>query len=370
MNKMPKQTRYVALGLMSGTSLDGIDAALVRTDGWSISAFGPSSTFPYPDTFREKIRGLFGRSDVDAKDIVAVERELTLLHLDAVKTLLDLAPMAWQKVDVIGFHGQTIHHAPLDGVTIQIGDGALLAETTGSLVVSDFRSADVAAGGEGAPLVPVFHQALVGALTERPLGDVAVLNLGGVGNVTVVTLDGDLLAFDTGPGNALLDDWVCQHTDQYCDMDGKISAQGCIDQEWLAAALKQPYFSARPPKSLDRNAFPMFEGASVSVEDGAATLAEFTVQTIAKAEALLPVTPRAWVVCGGGRHNPTIMAGLQRVLKGRVYQAEDMGWSGDSLEAQAFGYLAVRSMRGLPLTFPKTTGVAEPQTGGQIDRPL
>lgn len=375
MTQETKHRSYVALGLMSGTSLDGVDAALIRTDGDRVLAFGPAQTFPYDAAFRAEVRTALGRTDVNAPDIVSLTSALTRYHAEAVAALLAECPCDWCDVDVLGFHGQTLHHAPDQGVTVQIGNGKELAQATGVTVVSDFRSADVAAKGQGAPLVPVFHQALVQDLANAPNhlifdGSVAVLNLGGVGNVTLVSDDDELLAFDTGPGNALIDDWVQAQTGQSCDENGELAACGQVDEAWLSEALSNPYFMQAPPKSLDRNTFPTLKVGQLPLACGAATLTAFTVRSVAKVLEYAPKPPSLWIVCGGGRHNASIMKGLMEQVHTQVVPAETVGWNGDGLEAQAFGYLAVRTLQGQPITFPGTTGVAEPQTGGRIDRPL
>lgn len=348
-----------AIGLMSGTSLDGVDAALIETDGEDRVTTGPSLTLPYDTKLRERLRrSLGGRAPVKA-----VERSMTLAHAEAVQALLKKSGRRPAEIDVIGFHGQTIVHRPADGITWQIGDAGLLVERTGIAVVADFRSADVAAGGEGAPFVPAYHRAL-STLLERPL---AVLNIGGVANVTWVSATGDLLAFDTGPGNALIDDWMLARTGRPVDVDGAFAARGRIDAAALRRLMAHDYFGRQPPKSLDRNAFDPAPVEGLSSEDGAATLAAFTVETVAAALPHFPAPPRQWIVTGGGRRNPVLMAALARALGGvPVRAAEEVGWDGDALEAQAFGYLAVRSRRGLPLSFPNTTGVDRPTVGGRF----
>ncbi len=353
-----------ALGLMSGTSLDGIDAALIQSDGVAVQETGAALTLPYGTELRERLRGLLG-GEGSAAEEDAVARQLTEAHAEAVRQLLAEAGRTPSSVDVVGFHGHTILHRPKDGITRQIGDGAWLAGLTGIPVVNDFRSADVAAGGEGAPLVPLFHRALVADL-ELPL---AVLNLGGVANVTWIGDDDDLLAFDTGPGNAPLDDWVRHHTGAAYDDGGKLAASGRVDAARLAALLDNAFFTRRPPKSLDRNHFMTAAIAGLSVADGAATLAAFTAAAVARAEEHLPAAPKRWLVAGGGRHNAALMAALRVALSAPVQTVDDLGWDGDALEAQAFGFLAVRSLRGLPLSLPRTTGVAIATTGGRLVLP-
>lgn len=354
----------LSLGLMSGTSLDGVDAALIRTDGEHVESFGACLTRPYPESLRGRLREILG----GVGPVAGVERDMTLFHAGVVRDLLAESDVPAADVAVVGFHGHTILHRPEQGRTWQIGDGALLADRLGLAVVNDFRSDDVAAGGQGAPLVPVYHAALAGGLA-RPL---AVLNLGGVGNVTWIGGDGSLLAFDTGPGNALIDDWALRHTGRAVDLDGALAAAGTIDQAALRAFRAHPYFSRRPPKSLDRDDFAADVAALVgglSARDGAATLSAFTVAAVDLAQAHFPAPPAKWLICGGGRHNPVIMAGLAQSLTAPVEPVDAAGWNGDALEAQAFAFLAVRSLKGLPLTWPGTTGVARPLGGGHLHRP-
>lgn len=348
-----------ALGLMSGTSRDGVDAALIRTDGIAQVDSGPSLGHAYPQRFRDALAEVIaGRGDA-----AAVERELTDRHAEAVEALLSQAGMTAAEVAVVGFHGHTVAHAPAQGLTRQIGDGARLAARLGLDVVADFRSADVAAGGQGAPLAPYFHRALAHAL-DKPC---AVLNLGGVGNVTWLgpAFD-DIAAFDTGPGNALLDDLVARRTGRPYDAEGTLSAAGRADPEALARLLDHPFFARRGPKSLDRDDFDPTPVARLSDADAAATLAAFTARTVALAAAQLPEPPVRWLVTGGGRRNPTLMRLLQAELGVPVASVDDLGWDGDVLEAQAFAYLAVRTLEGLPLSGPATTGVARETCGGVL----
>lgn len=357
----------LSLGLMSGTSLDGVDAALVLTDGHRVERCGLATTRPYPDALRASLRGVLGGAPQER--LAQVERDLTLFHADVVRDLLRQAGHRPADVDVIGFHGHTILHRPHDRKTWQIGDGALLARETGIAVVNDFRTDDVVAGGQGAPLVPVFHAALV--QDAELAGPLVVLNLGGVGNVTWIGGDGDLLAFDTGPGNALIDDWALRHTGQPVDLDGALAAQGTVDAALVARFVEHPYFARRPPKSLDRDDFAQFAAdltKDLSAPDGAATLTAFTVAAVAQAQKHFPQPVRHWLVCGGGRRNPRIMQGLAQALSSPVTAVDGQGWDGDALEAQAFAFLAVRSLHGLPLTFPGTTGGARPLTGGRLHR--
>jgi anhydro-N-acetylmuramic acid kinase len=348
---------------MSGTSLDGIDVAALATDGERETIAGPAETFPYPSGFRDRLRSVLGGAG-PLQEIAAVEAELTRLHADAVARFRERFPQV--AIDLIGFHGHTILHRPEERRTWQIGDGALLAQLTGIDVVGDFRSADVAAGGQGAPLAPLYHAALAAGLA-KPL---AVLNLGGVGNLTWIGDEPDnILAFDTGPGNALIDDWVRRHTGQAADFDGAMALAGRVSEAHVGRFLAHQFFARTPPKSLDRDDFRDAMPDGLSVEDGAATLTDMTAAAVAAAIRHFPAPPREWLVCGGGRHNPAIMAALARRLGGvPVRPVEAVGWNGDALEAQAFAYLAVRSLRGLPLSLPTTTGAPHPIRGGQLFR--
>ncbi len=344
---------------MSGTSLDGVDAALIRTDGLGLVERIGFYTVPYAPDVREALRSCLGlRTDPDGRVARAAEM-MTLAHVAAIEALRALYP---GDVDFVGFHGQTIFHDPANRFTWQIGDAALLAARTGIDVVYDFRSADVQAGGQGAPLLPLYHV----ALARNIPGPVAILNLGGVGNVTCIGADGIPLAFDTGPANALIDDWVRQHVGAGYDEDGKIAAAGKIHPEILRDYLSHPYFACTPPKSLDRDQWTIHPVRELSLEDGAATLTAFTVQSVVRAREHMPQTPQAWYVTGGGRRNKTIMRDLRDALGVTVATVEDLGWNGDALEAEGFAYLAVRSALGLPLSLPTTTGVGAPMTGGRV----
>lgn len=358
------------IGLMSGTSCDGIDAALLKTDGETVSEFGPTLGVPYDEGFRARLRSCLGGQG----PIAEVERELTERHGAAVKQLLGKAGMAARDVAYLGFHGQTVLHAPIERRTWQIGEGSLLARITGIPVVNEFRTADVAAGGQGAPFVPAFHRALAIGL-EKPL---AVLNIGGVANVTWIGahgigVGGEMLAFDTGPGNAMIDDWALKHVGKPVDLHGALAQAGRVDEAAVARFLAHRFFGLPAPKSLDRDDFRAFVLTSVlgglNAADGAATLTAITAAAVAAARAHFPQPAVRWLVTGGGRLNPTLMAELGRRLNAPVDPVEAVGWNGDALEAQAFAYLAVRSVRGLPLSFPTTTGVPRPMTGGKLHRP-
>jgi anhydro-N-acetylmuramic acid kinase len=357
----PDAPPVLAVGLMSGTSLDGIDAAIIETDGESRIRPCGAVTVPYDGALRDRLRAALGRETRSA-ETDALERDLTLAHARIVGALLDRERIAAASVAVVGFHGHTLLHRPERRLTWQIGDGALLARATGIGVVADFRSADVAAGGQGAPLAPAYHAALAAGLAKP----VAMLNVGGVANVTWIGSEGALIAFDTGPGNALIDDWLLQRTGVPVDRDGALAASGTVDEAVLARLLDNPYFEAPPPKSLDRTDFTLAAVEGLSDADGAATLAAFTAAAVAQSLPLLPAPPRRWIVCGGGRHNPVLMRMLAGRLAAPVEPVEAIGCDGDFIEAQAFAYMAVRSLRGRPISWPGTTGAPTPLCGGRL----
>ncbi len=351
---------YNAIGLMSGTSLDGVDVALLETNG--VDYVSPKGFFyaPYPDSLKERIRASFGLRE-ETKELRAVERDLTLAHRDAVLQFLKQENLDAEHIDLVGFHGQTITHDPDHGFTWQIGDGPLLARELEIDVVCDFRTADVKAGGQGAPLLPLYHRAR--ALSSNLVLPVAILNIGGVSNVTWLG-ENDILAFDTGPGTALIDDFILKETGEKFDRDGLWAQQGHIDYGCLSNWLSHPYFSQNPPKSLDRGVWDVQAVSKLSFVDAIATLTHFTIATNIKASEHFPAPALSWYVTGGGRHNPVIMEGLQKALEVSVLPVDSLGWNGDALEAEGFAYLAVRSVMGLPLSVPKTTKVPCPQTGG------
>jgi anhydro-N-acetylmuramic acid kinase len=364
-----------AIGLMSGTSLDGVDIALIETDGEAIERFGPTAYRPYSEAERDLLRqALDAGKSLTARDerpgvLGEAERFVTRAHAETVFAFLEQNNIDRSDVDIVGFHGQTVLHRPQARLTVQIGDGEDLAQRLGLTVAYDFRAADVAAGGQGAPLVPVFHQALARRL-DRP-HPIAVLNVGGVANVTYVD-GGPPIACDTGPGNALIDDFMRARTGAPLDRDGDQAARGRVDEAFVARVLEHPFFGERCPKSLDRNAF-AFANLGLpefSIADGAATLSALTAAAVARVVPHLPRPPRSWIIAGGGAHNPTLVRMLAaRLAPATVETADMVGWAADALEAQAFAYLAVRSLRKLPLTFPTTTGVSRPLAGGLIVHP-
>lgn len=366
-------TILTAIGLMSGTSLDGVDAALVRTDGEAHVELGGNLFLPYSRDLKIFIRraikaAIEGRDG--AADIGKAAGEVTIAHVEAVERLLEQEGLKRAAIDVIGFHGQTILHRPKRtpesaGRSWQIGDGQILAEETKIDVVDNFRSHDIAEGGEGAPLAPVYHGALVKALERHK--PVCVLNIGGVANVTFVPVGAreiDLLAFDCGPGNGLIDQWMDLKTGEAMDRDGALARSGQVHSDILRMMLLHPFLRRRPPKSLDRYDFKLDPVLALSAADGAATLTAFTAAAVRDCERHLPLPPGEWIVTGGGRLNPALIIALEKALAAPVRSAEEVGWRGDFLEAECFAFLAVRSLRKLPLTYPRTTRAPRPLMGG------
>lgn len=356
---------------MSGTSLDGIDVALIETDGQTHVNPRDFLTIPYTEADRAIIRAAYGKKDRKDPAIAAAEALSTDLHIAAVQALLAKTGKAAKDIDLIGYHGQTVYHAPGDGITLQLGDGARMAQMLGVDVVYDMRSHDVSVGGQGAPLAPLYHWARVkNAGLDTPA---VILNIGGVSNVTWLgATDADIVAFDTGPGNALMDDWMQKRTGARYDADGALAASGQAACALVKRWMQQPYFDKAPPKSLDRDEWDIALLGPLSVQannlsnaDGAATLMSFTVQGIARAVDFMPQAPKAWYVAGGGRHNKALMKALAQTLPGTVQSVDVLGWDGDATEAECFAYLGVRSKLGLPLSLPTTTGVKEPTTGGR-----
>src|SRR5882757_2804432 len=363
-----------AIGLMSGTSLDGVDVALIETDGKRVSAFGPSGYRAYTEGERGLLRQALAEavnlSTREARPGVLreAERVVTIAHAEAVAAFTAQHRITRENIDIVGFHGQTVLHRPAQKMTVQIGDAAALARSIHIPVMHDFRAADVAAGGQGAPFVPVYHRALAQSLERE--GPIVVVNIGGVSNITYIDGTDTLIACDTGPGNALLDDHMYRILNQRFDNAGQTGAQGKVDEAWIARALTLPFFAKPPPKSLDRNDFAVLKVQGMSPADGAATLTAFTAASIARIVPLLPKAPKSWIVAGGGARNHTMIRMLrERLQPASVEPADVLGWATDAIEAQAFGFLAARGMKGLPLSYPATTGVPMPMTGGMIVRP-
>lgn len=369
--------RRWAIGLMTGTVLDGhIDIALIRSDGDTIDAFGPWTLASYTPALRALIERCVREARAwnfegpEPAVFAEAEAALTLAQADAVARFLDENRLAASDIEVIGLHGQTVLHRAATvgrpGATRQLGDGRLMAHRLGIDVVHDFRSRDVRAGGQGAPLAAVYHAALLRRASPGRAG--AVLNLGGVGNLTCWDGADTVIAFDTGPGNGPLNDWVSRHGVGEMDRDGALASRGRVDEALLARLLSHPWLDRPYPKSLDRHDFTDTMVDGLAVADGAATLTAFTAGCVARALDLLPSRPDRLVVCGGGRHNPVMVRELARRTGVEVQRAEQLGWRGDAVEAECFAFLALRRLRGLPISFPLTTGVPEAMTGGEINR--
>ncbi len=351
---------YRAIGLMSGTSLDGsIDVALIETDGHGFVRPLRYYAHPYDIEIRDKVRGCFGKTVRD-EQVIEAEKLVTKAHIDAVKAL-------GEDADIIGFHGQTITHDPDNGFTWQIGDALALAAAVGIDVVADMRQADIKAGGQGAPLLPLYHQALLSS-HEKP---VAILNLGGVANITYVDMSfrakpRNLTAFDCGTANALMDDFMLKRTGKAFDEGGDLASKGIVNESIVKQFLTHPYFTKPPPKSLDRDAWSIDLVAELSDANGMATLSAMSVAGVARAIDHLPEKPSHIYVAGGGRKNDFMMESLAKTLSIPVSSVDILGWNGDATEAEGFGYLAVRAALGLPITLPTTTGAPKPLTGGRV----
>lgn len=359
------------IGFMSGTSVDAVDAAMIRTDGVRVYEFGPVAERKYTDAERKAIfdataqaREWNWQGDVPHAAFREALEALTSAHIDAFNAVVEQCRDD-QKPTLAGVHGQTLLHraksTDAPGATLQILDAQALREAFGVPLVYDFRTADVAAGGHGAPLAPAYHQALAREF-DPP---VAVLNLGGVANLTYIHGD-EIFGFDCGPANGPIDEWVSHNTRGQYDADGGLAAAGTVHRDLLTRWMEHPFFNQTYPKSLDRYDFNASLAAGLSLEDGAATLTAFSAAAVASGLSLLPQPVKKVIVCGGGRHNPTLMSELNARCSIPVETAEQQGWRGDSIEAEAFALLAVRSVRDLPLSFPGTTGVPEPQTGGKL----
>lgn len=366
------------LGFMSGTSLDAVDMAVLETDGEAIQGFGPAGE----RKLSRETRALVELATADARawpwdapepaSFAPAARAVAQEHLAAARSFLAEHGLAPGDLDLVGFHGQTVWHEPPgrtrpQGRTVQLGEAQVLAEGLGLPVVFDFRTADVAAGGQGAPLAPIYHAARARASGLEP--PVAVLNLGGVGNVTLIGPDENILAFDTGPANGMIDLWVQARTDRRFDEGGALAAAGRTDPAALKAYLGHRYFSAPGPKSLDRYDFDFAPVEHLSLEDGAATLTAFAAEAVALALAGADPAPASLIVSGGGRLNPVLLDAIRARVSARVLDADSLGWRGDAIEAEAFAYLAARALRGLPISFPGTTGAPSPMTGGRLIRP-
>lgn len=361
---------HYVIGLMSGTSRDGVDAALIKTDGVKSVEAVAFHFEPYPDSLKAVIAdacdiAMDNQQPESSQLISYCETLLDERHLAATKILMNKADILARDVSVIGMHGHTVAHRADLGWTWQIGKPESLANYFNIPVMSNMRHYDVMFGGQGAPLIPVFHRALF----ADPLSPVAVLNLGGVANLTFIGSDGALVAFDCGIASALIDDWMSQKTNYHFDDGGEFAASGVVDQRSLKAMLDHPYFSASLPKSLDRADFNLDLIEGLSAKDGAATLTAFSAKAVAMGLKQFPARPKRLIVCGGGRKNGTMLQMIETYCGIPTVLADDLGWDGDAIEAQGFAYLAYRCLHGLPITYPGTTGVAEPMSGGILTRP-
>ena len=361
------QETLTAIGVISGTSMDAIDVSLVTSDGRDAVSFGAGASYPYRDETRRALQAVIADAErASAEPLGELEAGVTADHLAAIRSYVADHRLDWAGIDLIGLHGQTIYHRPERRFTRQLIDGQAVADALGIPAVDRFRHADVAAGGEGAPFAPLYHRALAQRL-EQP---VMVLNLGGVGNVTYI--DGDtVIAFDTGPASAILDDFVLRRLGRPYDADGALARSGRVHDDLVAGFMANPFFDRPAPKSLDRNDFhrraQVVEGLSDA--DGAATLSAFTIESLVAALRHVPRPPKRWLVGGGGRLNRHFMTRLGERLGVPIEPVETVGWNGDALEAQIFAYFAIRSVKGLPLSLPSTTGVPQPMTGGELHQP-
>lgn len=361
---------------MSGTSLDGIDVALLRSDGQEHLQCGPFSSIVYDDAFRNQLK----QALLDAKTITqrndrpnqlaTLERELTERHADAIHQFVLQHHLNISDIDLIGFHGQTVLHRPEAALTVQLGDGQLLSQLTGVPVVYDMRANDMVHGGQGAPLAPAYHRALVANMDFATNG-VAIVNIGGISNITAIMPNEELYAFDCGPGNLLIDQWVEAHTGQKYDDGGQIGLRGKVNTTIATEYIENIQKLMSDGRSLDRLDFPTLNKAQTSLQDGARTLAYVTSQLIANSSHRLLREPKLWILCGGGRLNKAIILELENALSSdcSVTTAEEAQFSGDAVEAQAWAYLAIRSVKNLPLTYPTTTGVNNAVSGGMLATP-
>jgi anhydro-N-acetylmuramic acid kinase len=360
-----------AIGLMTGTALDGfVDVALIRTDGELVHEFGAFALFPYADADRTILQDAVAAARAWAFDgaepaiFVQAEATITAIYASAIKQLLVQANMTPTEIAYVGGHGLTVLHRPDLGRTRQLLDGAALAKAVGIDVVYDFRTADMVAGGQGAPLAPIYHAAILAKAKFEPPS--AILNLGGVANVTWWGGGLELAAFDTGPANGPINEWVEAHGQGSYDRDGAIAARGRVHEGRLLEILDNPWFDAPYPKSLDRYDFDAGLVRGLSLEDGAATLTALVGACLDLALAQLPSRPKTLIVAGGGRKNPVMMADIAARCGVAVIDADSVGLRGDAVEAECFALLAVRSARGMALSFPATTGVSVPTTGGVL----
>ena len=370
---MLNSKNFIALGLMSGTSADGIDVAILTTDGKAKIKLGPSGYYPFSKSFITKIKSIFKKKlNIDKskkqKRIIKIENEFTQLNFIAINKFLKKNKINKKKIDVVGFHGQTISHNPASGYSWQIGNSQKLANLLNIKVVSNFRENDIKNGGQGAPLTPIFHY----YLTKKMKKKICFINLGGISNITYFnhrskTSLNNMLAFDAGPCCSLIDDWISKNSNNKFDNFGLLARKGNVKKEIIHNFLKKPYFSKLPPKSLDRSFFSLSLLKKLNIEDGAATLNYLVANSVLKAFDYFPNNPNLCILSGGGRLNKFLVELISNKLKkSKILLAENYNWNGDSIEAHAFAYLSVRKLLNLPITFPKTTGIKKPLTAGQI----
>jgi anhydro-N-acetylmuramic acid kinase len=379
----PEKKMFVALGLMSGTSMDGIDIALVRTNGKRKVERGSFQSFPYSAKFRDRLSdGLRAAKDIEKRGdrpdgLRALEKEVTRRHVAAVFKYLKRSGLRLSDIDIIGFHGQTVLHRPERALTVQLGLGQMLADQTGLPVIHDLRANDMAHGGQGAPLACAYHRALAASLNaDGPRWPVAFVNIGGISNVTWIPADGEMIAFDAGPGNMLIDQWMQKKAGKPFDDGGRTAMDGKVVDEIVDSYLENAYFDQSPPKSLDRGDFAPLKAGRASLADGARSLARLSALALVRGMAKLPQPPALWVICGGGSRNAVIMRDIRDLVADsngaattQVGSAEDFGLNSEAIEAEAWAYLAVRSLRGLNITWHGTTGVREAATGGRLSMP-
>jgi anhydro-N-acetylmuramic acid kinase len=352
----------VSVGFMSGTSGDGVDVAILKTDGKSNIEVLDGHTLPYEESLRLRLLEA-SQHDVPITELLRLEKEISEHHVAALNLLLERQAALRKKIAVLGFHGHTVRHVPKEGLTLQIGNPWILAREFQVPVVTDFRRCDMATGGQGAPLVAMFHQALFAG----DAGPTIVLNLGGVANVTWLGKNKEIIAGDTGPGCGLIDEWAQAMADLPHDRDGQLASAGKVDEEILEAALSSPFFAQPLPKSADRYDFDHVDVSGLSIEDGAATLCAVTAEAVFRAVKKLPDMPKQMWVTGGGVHHPVIMKMLEERF-GKLRSVRERGLNPDTLEAECFAWLAVRHQEKLPLTIPETTGCAAPISGGVTTR--
>jgi len=358
---------YTALGLMSGTSMDGVDASIIQSDGNKKYQIILDKYFEYNNDFKQKLLNMRSKilSKYDLKAhfnyIKSIESEITVFHANAVNEVLKKSKV---EVDFLGFHGQTIFHDPKNNISKQLGDGKLLSQLTNKLVIYDFRQNDLKNGGQGAPLAPIYHKLLVEKFVEEKKIKlpVTILNIGGIANITIINENCEMTSMDIGPGNCLIDKWIKDNSEKNFDENGDIAKSGKIDRFILDQKIDNFYYNdLNKKKSLDINDFDIFFEKDLSLEDGAATITKLTADTLSK-----KLLDGDIYVCGGGRKNKFLLGLIQEKIKNKIIQIDNLDIDGSFIESQAFGYLAIRSYLGLPISFPETTGCNKPCTGGVV----